>query len=46
MTIEEAIVRETGKTFEEIRAMSDVELYAFIENIREEAFNEGYDEAY
>ena len=46
MTIEEAIVIETGKTFDEIRAMSNVELYAFIEDIREEAFNEGHDEAY
>ena len=45
-TIEEAIVKETGKTFDEIRAMSNVELYDFIEEIREEAYSKGYDDAY
>lgn len=44
-TIEEAIVRETGKTFEEIRAMSNVELYDFIEEIREQGFSNGMDAA-
>ena len=45
-TIEEAIVRETGKTFDEIRAMSNIELYNFIEEILEEAYSKGYDDAY
>ena len=44
MTIEELIVKETGKTFDEIRAMSNVELYAFIDDIRLEAWSEGYEE--
>ena len=46
MTIEEAIVKETGKTFDEIREMSNAELYQFIENIQLEAWNDGYDAAY
>ena len=41
MTIEESIVEETGKTFDEIRAMSNIELYNFIEDIRHEAFEIG-----
>ncbi len=44
-TIEKAIVRETGKTFEEIRAMSNTELYDFIEEIREKAFSDGMEAA-
>lgn len=44
-TIEEAIVKETGKTFDEIRAMSDIELYDFIEDIRQNGYDNGFDEA-
>ena len=46
MTIEDRIVKETGKTFDEIRAMSNIELYDFIEEIKEEAYSQGYDDAY
>ena len=45
MTIEKSIFLETGKTFEEIRIMSNVELYDFIEEIREKAWSDGYDAA-
>ena len=42
MTIEELIIKKTGKTFDEIRAMSNDELYDFIENIIGKAFKMGY----
>lgn len=45
MTIQKSIFIETGKTFDEIRAMSDVELYDFIEDVREKAWSDGYDTA-
>ena len=46
INFEEKIVRETGRTFDEIRAMSNVELYYFIEGIRNAAYADGWDDAY
>lgn len=46
MTAEEAIHHLTGHTPDEIRNMDDDALWELIAKVRDEGYQEGYDEAY